>query len=144
MIRLAVMNARRIAGLIKAIQNRLRAKADADLKDNQLTLVQSSYLCEHGDSAPQKDIESFLSVSHPTTSGIIRRLELSGFIRSENSPDDKRVRIISMTPLADNIWTQLENSFANRETAMLKDLSDSEIQLVGDVLSKIYDNLEET
>ncbi len=49
-----------------------------------------------------------------------------------------------MTPLASNIWTQLENSFANRETAMLKDLSDLEIQLVGDVLSKIYDNLEET
>ena len=138
------MNARKIAGLIKAIQNRLRAKADADLKDYQLTLVQSSYLCEHGGSAPQKDIESFLGVSHPTTSGIIHRLELSGFIRSENSPDDKRVRIISMTPLASNIWTQLENSFANRETAMLKDLSDSEIQLVGDVLSKIYDNLEET
>jgi len=102
------MNARRIAGLIKAIQNRLRAKADADLKDYQLTLVQSqvlSYLCEHGGSAPQKDIESFLSVSHPTTSGIIRRLELSSYIRSENSLDDKRVRIISMTPLASNIWT---------------------------------------
>ena len=141
------MNARRIAGLIKAIQNRLRAKADADLKDYQLTLVQSqvlSYLCEHGGPAPQKDIESFLGVSHPTTSGIIRRLELSGFIRSENSPDDKRVRIISMTLLANNIWTQLENSFANWEAAMLKDLSDSEIQLVGDILSKIYDNLEET
>ena len=141
------MNARRIASLIKAIQNRLRAKADADLKDYQLTLVQSqvlSYLYEHGGSAPQKDIESFLGVSHPTTSGIIRRLELSSYIRSENSPDDKRVRIISMTPLASNIWTQLENSFANRETAMLKDLSDLEIQLVGDVLSKIYDNLEET
>lgn len=141
------MNARKIAGLIKAIQNRLRAKADADLKEYQLTLVQSqvlSYLYEHGGSAPQKDIESFLDVSHPTTSGIIRRLELSSYIRSENSPDDKRVRIISMTPLASNIWTQLENSFANRETAMLKDLSDLEIQLVGDVLSKIYDNLEET
>lgn len=141
------MNARKIAGLIKAIQNRLRTKADADLKEYQLTLVQSqvlSYLYEHGGSAPQKDIESFLDVSHPTTSGIIRRLELSGFIRSENSPDDKRIRIISMTPLASNIWTQLENSFANRETAMLKDLSDLEIQLVGDVLSKIYDNLEET
>ena len=117
------------------------------MKDYQLTLVQSqvlSYLYEHGGSASQKDIESFLGVSHPTTSGIIRRLELSGFIRSENSPDDKRVRIISMTPLADNIWSQLENSFANREAAMLKDLSDSEIQLVGDILSKIYDNLEET
>lgn len=141
------MNARKIAGLIKAIQNRLRAKADADLKEYQLTLVQSqvlSYLYEHGGSAPQKDIESFLDVSHPTTSGIIRRLELSSYIRSENSPDDKRVRIISMTPLASNIWTQLENSFANRETAMLKDLSDFEIQLVGDVLRKIYDNLEET
>ncbi len=61
------MNARRIAGLIKAIQNRLRTKADTDLEEYQLTLVQSqvlSYLYEHGGSAPQKDIESFLSVSH--------------------------------------------------------------------------------
>ena len=62
---------------IKNINDRLKVRADADLKSYNLTLAQSrvlAFLNNQGGSATQKEIEVFLEVSHPTVVGIVSRM----------------------------------------------------------------------
>ena len=61
----------------KLINDKLRTKADADLRAHGLTMTQSRvlrFLSDSGGEATQKEIEDFLSVSHPTVVGIVSRL----------------------------------------------------------------------
>ena len=60
--------------LIKYINDKLKVKADAELKQYNLTLTQSrvfAFLNSCGGQATQKEIEVFLEVSHPTVVGIV-------------------------------------------------------------------------
>lgn len=77
----------------KIINDRIKARADADLKTHDLTLTQTrvlGFLAESGGQATQKEIEADLQVSHPTVVGIISRMEQKGFLctwdRSHGSP----------------------------------------------------------
>ena len=73
-----------IGYLIKNINDKLKVKADADLKHNKLTLAQSrvlTFLDSRGGQATQKEIEVYLEVSHPTVVGIISRMEQNGHLR---------------------------------------------------------------
>ena len=67
----------------KIINDRIKARADADLKTHDLTLTQTrvlGFLAESGGQATQKEIEADLQVSHPTVVGIISRMEQKGFL----------------------------------------------------------------
>ena len=66
-----------IGYLIKNINDKLKVKADADLKHSKLTLAQSrvlAFLDSQGGQATQKEIEVYLEVSHPTVVGIISEI----------------------------------------------------------------------
>lgn len=72
-----------IGYLIKNINDKLKVKADADLKHSNLTLAQSrvlTFLASQDGQATQKEIEIFLEVSHPTIVGIISRMEQNGHL----------------------------------------------------------------
>ena len=69
----------------KIINDRIKARADADLKTHDLTLTQTrvlGFLAESGGQATQKEIEADLQVSHPTVVGIISRHRTAKFLRS--------------------------------------------------------------
>ena len=68
------MSEKDIGYLIKNINDRLKAKADADLKRYNITLAQSrifAFLNGKGGQATQKEIEIFLEVSHHNVVGIV-------------------------------------------------------------------------
>lgn len=84
----------------KLITDKLHAKADADLKAHGLTMTQSRvlrFLSDSGGEATQKEIEDFLSVSHPTVVGIVSRLEQNGFITFHPDSADKRNKVVVLT-----------------------------------------------
>ena len=64
--------------LIKRINDKLAARADAELKQFDLTMSQCRvflYLSSRGGQATQKEIETFLDVAHPTVVGLVSRME---------------------------------------------------------------------
>ena len=69
--------------LIKRINDKLAARADAELKQFNLTMSQCRvflYLSSRGGQATQKEIETFLDVAHPTVVGLVSRMEQSGYV----------------------------------------------------------------
>ncbi len=79
------MQNKTIVGTIKYISDKVRQKADNNLKDHNLTLSQVRvlrFLTCVGGSCSQKEIEDYLQVSHPTVVGIVSRMEQSGFLQT--------------------------------------------------------------
>jgi DNA-binding MarR family transcriptional regulator len=134
-----------IGYLIKNINDKLKVKADADLKQYNLTLTQSrvlTFLNRKGGQAMQKEIELFLKVSHPTVVGIVSRMEQNGYVTSWIDGNDKRNKIVKLTKQAEALGMDMEYSILSNEQKMLASLSDEDIERLREILLTIYKNLE--
>ena len=133
-----------IGYLIKNINDKLKVKADADLKSYNLTLTQSrvfAYLNSCGGQATQKEIEIFLEVSHPTVVGIVSRMEQKGYLTTWQS-EDKRNKNVKLTMQAEAIGNDMEQNIKANERMLLSPLSKSEQEQLREMLGRIYKNLE--
>lgn len=141
------MNQRHIGYLIKSINDKLKFKADADLKSRRLTLSQSRVLTclqSRDGQATQKEIEDFLAVSHPTVVGLVSRMEQNGMVTTYFDSRDKRNKVVRLTKQALDIGRDMEQTIEMREAEMIRSLSDEDIESLVQMLLVIYHNLEET
>lgn len=131
--------------LIKSINDRLKVKADANLKRYNLTFTQSrvfAYLQEKGGQATQKEIEFFLEVSHPTVVGIVSRMEQNGYVISWIDGNDKRNKNVKLTKQAETLGMDMEQNIIDTEKKLLASLSEEDIAHLRKMLFVIYNNLE--
>lgn len=128
--------------LIKNINDKLKVKADADLKGYNLTMTQSrvlAYLGGRGGQATQKEIETFLEVSHPTVVGIVSRMKQNGYVTCWQD-EDKRNKNVMLTPKALSLCADMERHMFETEKRLLAPLNDSEVERLKDMLLRIYNN----
>ncbi|MGN1048527.1 MAG: MarR family winged helix-turn-helix transcriptional regulator [Eubacteriales bacterium] len=134
-----------IGYLLKNINDKLKVKADADLKSFHLTLAQSrvlAFLNDSGGSATQKEIEVYLRVSHPTVVGIVSRMEQNGYVSARLDQSDKRNKIVQLTEQAENIGKDMLRNIRDNERKMLHSLTETEVGQLRRMLGIIYKNLE--
>lgn len=133
-----------VAYLIKNINDKLKVKADADLKRYNLTFTQSrvfAFLNGKGGQATQKEIELFLEVSHPTVVGIVSRMEQNGYVTTWLDDKDKRNKIVKLTKQAEEIGIDMEQNMLENEKMLLAPLSAEESERLKEMLTAIYNNL---
>ena len=132
-----------IGYLIKSINDKLKIKADEDLKSHNLTLSQSRIVLllskKHG-GATQKDIEDELGVSHPTVVGLVSRMEQNGIVYTFFD-NKSRSKIVKLTEQAIPLSKDMEETISKNENEMLNGLSDSEIDQIEKSLKIILKNL---
>lgn len=129
--------------LIKSINDKLAARADAELKQFNLTMSQCRvflYLSSRGGQATQKEIEIFLDVAHPTVVGLVSRMEQNGYVTCWPC-EDGRNKYVKLTPQAEAIdkdmqWNQLEN-----EERLLAPLSPEDRERLRDLLLTVAEHL---
>lgn len=139
-----MMQKRDVGYLIKNISDKLKVKADAELKQYNLTLTQSrvfAYLGRRGGQATQKEIEVFLEVSHPTVVGIVSRMEQNGYVTSWPS-EDGRNKNVKLTSRAEAIGTEMEQRILAKEQALLAPLSLEDQERLREMLLAISKNLD--
>lgn len=130
--------------LIKCINGKIRAQADAELKEQGLTLAQGrvlAYLSHHGGQATQKEIEDFLRVAHPTAVGLVSRLAHNGFVETWVDPKNRRNKLVRATPLAQETGARIERGIPVREAVMLRGLTPEEAEQLRRLLLTVYQNL---
>lgn len=138
------MQPRKIGYFIKSINDRIKVKADAGLAGLGITLAQSrvlGFLSQNGGSATQKEIECHLEVSHPTVVGIVSRMTQNGFLECSVDGQDKRNKLVCMTPKARSIAGILTEQIAMQEEYMTRSLSDGETAELIRLLGVIYRDL---
>lgn len=132
-----------IGYLIKSINDKLKIKADEDLKSHNLTLSQSRIVLllskKHG-GATQKEIEDELGVSHPTVVGLVSRMEQNGIVYTFFD-NKSRSKIVKLTEQAIPLSKDMEETISKNDNEMLNGLSDSEIEQIEKSLKIILKNL---
>lgn len=134
-----------IGYLLKNLNDKMKIKADADLKSYNLTFTQSrvcAFLEDCRGQATQKEIEVFLDVSHPTVVGIVSRLEQNGYVETYFDENDKRNKIVKLTRRAVDIGEEMQKHISENEKNLLSSLSQDEIRQLKRLLLVLYGNLE--
>lgn len=137
-----------IGFLLKKIDEKLEKHLNANLNSLGITFVQLRVLIFVNESEnqqrTQKEIENFLEVSHPTTNGIIKRLEEKDFLKTEMTLKNGRMsKNVGITKKGKEICKEnaadknlMERKFSDWLT------KDEKAQLIN-LLEKIYEKLAE-
>ncbi len=139
------MKKKSIGGMIKYISDKVRQKADNNLKNHNVTLSQVrvlNFLWRENGSCSQKQIEDFLQVSHPTVVGLVSRMEQSGYIQTSVSPDDKRNKIVTVTDSGMSLACELCRYMEDIDKRMLVGLTDEQQAQLADMLYIVAQNFE--
>lgn len=129
--------------LIKSINNKLKVRADAELKQYHLTMSQSRvlvYLRSRGGQATQKEIETFLDVAHPTVVGLVSRMEQNGYVTCWPC-EDGRNKYVKLTPQAEAIDKDMQENMHANEEMLLAPLSPEERERLRDLLLTVAEHL---
>lgn len=129
--------------LIKRINDKRAARADAELKQFNLTMSQCRvflYLSSRGGQATQKEIETFLDVAHPTVVGLVSRMEQNGYVTCWPC-EDGRNKYVKLTPQAEAIDKDMQRNQLENEKMLLAPLSPEERERLRDLLLTVAEHL---
>lgn len=129
--------------LIKSINDKLTVKADAELKQHHLTMSQCRvflYLSSRGGQATQKEIETYLDVSHPTIVGLVSRMEQNGYVMCWPC-EDGRNKNVKLTPQAEAIDKDMQKNMQTSEQMLLAPLSPTEREQLKELLLVVAEHL---
>ncbi len=138
---------RDIGLLFKRINMQIKKGIDKDLMEYDLTASQSRVLFfihfREEDKTSMKDIEEYLKVTHPTVIGIVKRLEEKGFVTTASDPEDRRVKLVTITKKTMKMVKKLDRGKRKMDEMLLKGFTERETKELRRMLSKIEDNLME-
>lgn len=131
--------------LIKMIHERIATRANAELKEYNMTISQMQILCylnqRERETVSIRDIETYFHITHTTVIGLVRRLEEKSYVESVLNYDDKRVHNIRITEQGKAIHKLLYKNKIRMEEELIKGLtSEQETQLRVSLMT-LYNNL---
>ncbi len=92
----------RIGFLIKKLSDSIETIANRDLASCGLTLSQSQLLMKLDQSPCQtltmKELEQHFHAAQSTICGLVARTEAKGLVTTSTDPDDRRVKLVRITP----------------------------------------------
>ena len=108
---------------------------------SQLMLI--SYLDEHKEQkVTQKDISEALHIKHPTTIGLLKRLEEKEMITNVTDPDNRRCRNVTLTDKGmDFVITRRERR-KHTDDYLVSGMTEDEIRQLRLLLDRVIDNMQ--
>lgn len=90
-------------------------------------------------SVRQADIETAFSMTNPTVTGLIHRLEKSGLVERIENPKDKRSKLLALTEYAESKRSEFIALADSIEKEMTDGLSEAEAEVLTELLMKIIE-----
>lgn len=130
---------------LKRIDESLDKMANENFKTVGMTLAQAKVLnflhSKPGKTATQKEMEIFFEVSHPTISGILKRMEQKGLISSKLLHEGRTSKQVTLSAKGEKNYLLAEQQKASSRKILLKGFTKAETDQVEDMLRRIYTNL---
>lgn len=135
---------------IKAITNRMVRRLEGsawDIDEKTPSSAQKHtivYLYEHQSDGDlfQRDIEEFLSIQRPTATRMLNHMEESGLIKRESVDYDGRLKKLTLTKKAIDLYNSIFYEINRVEEYMTRGLTDKEKTEFLRIARKIRKNLE--
>lgn len=140
-----MINQNTCGAIIKQIHDELEKNANNALRPQGLTMAQVGALLVLRD-APEgqcslKEMEQVLHVAQSTAAGIMVRLEQKGLVEGFGSPEDKRIKMVRITPTGEECCFQAEQSMEETEKRLLSGLTETERSIFNSLLVKVRDSI---
>ena len=140
-----MINQNSCGAMIKQINDALERDANNAMRSRDITMVQcTALLLLNGapdGQLPLKELERMLRVAQSTAAGIVARLEQKGMVEGFGSPDDKRIKLVRITPLGLACSRYAEQDMERTERSLLAGLTESEQTDFLRLLKKVRDTL---
>ena len=131
---------------VKILNTTIERAINKELSMYQITSAQSDiliYLHRHPTRVIcQKDLETALSLTHPTVSSILKRLDEKQLITSASLADDHRFKQIKLTAKSESIIAQLNKKVEEIYMRAIAGFRTDEIDAFSALLRKMTDNLK--
>ena len=100
------------------------------------------YLADHDDRVIyQKNLEKEFGITRSTASKVVNRMEQKGLIRRECVAEDARLRKLTLTPEAWDIFHKMEVDHTNLERKLMKGFSEEETEKLRGYIDRMYENM---
>ena len=96
------------------------------------------YVIEPGKPVPMKQLAASLSCDASNVTGLVDRLESRGLVRRQPSPQDRRVKVLRLTPTGARVRTQLLRQMTG-ESLPLARLSPAQQRTLLKILEALVD-----
>lgn len=140
---------RRLLDEISALEIRLLAvglpEQTSSLLDYDITLQQIrafAFVYAHGQT-PMKRLADALGIRPNVATGIVQRLVDRGLIERRENPDDRRVRLLSVTDQGDALIDDLAAIILAKTREALERLSDEQLRRLHEILAEMGSPQEE-
>lgn len=134
-----------IGPLLKQISERMEQHVNQLVKIHGLTMRQMrivSFLSEKpGRCAAQKELEAFLSVSHPTVVSIIASMEKKKMVSCRFDQQDKRMKMVYLHWGSPADYRRIKKVREKLNNRLLAGFSSEEVDRLKNDLRRIFDNL---
>lgn len=121
-----------------------RKLRESDLTKAQLDVIRFLYERQKEKKITmQKDIEKYFSISNPTVSNLLTRLENKDFITRSHKQEDRRARYIELTQKAISVYESLQDSIKTMEDQMTIGIDAQNLEEGRQFLEMILHNLKE-
>ncbi|MGN1399545.1 MAG: MarR family winged helix-turn-helix transcriptional regulator [Erysipelotrichaceae bacterium] len=134
-------NTNTCAMLFKQIHSELEKNANNTLRKDGLTMSQIRVLMSlskaEGNQIEQKKLEQSMHIAQSTATGIVKRLQQKGFIEGFTSENDKRIKMIRITPKGMGCFQKAEQNMKKVEAVLTSVLTDTENDILISLLQKI-------
>ncbi len=114
------------------------------LEKMELTAAQGQimgYLSHRQTPACPRDVEEAFRLSHPTVSGLLRRLEKKGFIAFFPDEHDRRIKRIRILPKGRQCSETMHRTILDIEQSIVKGFTEAEKDQFVQLLSRAIDNM---
>lgn len=130
---------------LKLLAKTVEQKATADFSKQGLTLTQAKILAflheRPGKSATQKEMEVFFKVSHPTITGVVRRLENRGLVVSEEPQKGRASKQVMLTEEGIGTCRRNQETACEYRKVMMRGITEEEESKFADILRRICENV---
>lgn len=131
---------------IKRIDETLDKIASGDLKAAGITMAQARVLeflrSQPEKTASQKEMETFFCVSHPTISGIVKRMEQSGLVTSTFLRGRRTSKAVTLSKKGEEKYLLAEQNKSSSKKILLKGFTKAETEQLEGMLQKLYANVK--
>ena len=116
--------------------------APYDLTGSQFKIMMILYHAPAG-SVRQADIEAKFSMTNPTVTGLVQKLEVKDLVKRIPHPEDKRSKVLVLTDRAIGMKEELLALADDLEQQMTRKLSDDECDQLANLLIKMLKDEKE-
>ncbi len=135
-----------LRNIVHAMKQRLDSKLiPYDITNQQARLL--GYLdkqLKQGHEIVQKDLERTIKLRGSSITSLLQGLERKGFIIRNTGSKDGRTKQIRITEKGNALIDEVETTFQDVETLLLKGMSDEEKEIYQKLLKVSYDNFKAT